>query len=64
MINRILCFMWGHQFEKIFGAVSITYGDGCKFVSDIAIHKCKHCGKRDRAYCSRECGYIKKTRDS
>jgi len=50
MINRLLCFMWGHVPEEITGAVLITmrrHGDyPCQVTENVTITKCKHCGKR------------------
>jgi len=46
MRNKILCWAWGHQFEKWFSYELVTgfLGEYRKYES--TYYKCKHCGAR------------------
>jgi len=46
MLNKFLCWMWGHEFEEIYGAVIVMYMDNKKYKMPVTIKKCKHCGAR------------------
>ena len=45
MINKLLCFMWGHVYTK-WVSVDINYGWLGEYETARRIYyKCKHCGK-------------------
>ena len=47
MINKLLCFMFGHVFEEITGLVTVIFANGEKFGDFVTVRKCKFCNARE-----------------
>ena len=45
MINKLLCFMWGHVYQKWSSYVLHTGVFGEYRLNEKSYHECKHCGK-------------------